>query len=168
MTIEQLPQPGVRVGGCGCGEHDLPEPTIDATAIPHRLRHAAVLGAAQSMNAGEAFIIRACPDRCSLRSRSCPASGPLRSSLTALNSGMSAPLGSHSKREDNRGRIIVILPRHVSATVSHDGAQPGTVGNVPRRHNKWGRLPKRESAPRSYLRRMLSTPQGAHRARRRR
>ena len=45
--------------GCGCGEHDLPEPTIDATAIPHRLRHAAVLGAAQSMNAGESFIIRA-------------------------------------------------------------------------------------------------------------
>ena len=34
MTIEQLPQPGVRGGGCGCGERDLPEPTIDATAIP--------------------------------------------------------------------------------------------------------------------------------------
>ena len=43
----------------GCGEHDVAEPTIDATAIPHRLRHAAVLGAAQSMNAGESFIIRA-------------------------------------------------------------------------------------------------------------
>ena len=46
-------------GGCGCGEHDVAVPTIDATAIPHRLRHAAVLGAAQSMNAGESFIIRA-------------------------------------------------------------------------------------------------------------
>ena len=59
MTVEQLPHPEVRGGGCGCGEHDVAEPTIDATAIPHRLRHAAVLGAAQSMNAGEAFIIRA-------------------------------------------------------------------------------------------------------------
>ena len=59
MTIEQLPHPEVHGGGCGCGEHDVVEPTIDATAIPHRLRHAAVLGAAQSMNAGESFIIRA-------------------------------------------------------------------------------------------------------------
>ena len=48
MTIEQLPHPEVRGGGCGCGEHDVAEPTIDATAIPHRLRHA-----------GESFIIRA-------------------------------------------------------------------------------------------------------------
>lgn len=59
MTIEELPTPGVHGGGCGCGGHDGGEPTIDATAIPHRLRHAAVLGAAGSMNAGEAFIIRA-------------------------------------------------------------------------------------------------------------
>lgn len=59
MTIEELPTPGVHGGGCGCEGHDGGEPTIDATAIPHRLRHAAVLGAAGSMNAGEAFIIRA-------------------------------------------------------------------------------------------------------------
>lgn len=59
MTIEELPTPGVQAGGCGCGGHDGDEPTVDATAIPHRLRHAAVLGAAGSMNAGESFIIRA-------------------------------------------------------------------------------------------------------------
>ena len=58
MTIEELPTPALR-GAQRCGEHDASEPTIDATAIPHRLRHAAVLGAAQSMNAGESFIIRA-------------------------------------------------------------------------------------------------------------
>ncbi|MFC2776585.1 DUF2249 domain-containing protein [Schaalia odontolytica] len=59
MTIEELPLTEVRSDGCGCGAHEGAEPMIDASAIPHRIRHAAVLGAAQSMNAGEAFIIRA-------------------------------------------------------------------------------------------------------------
>ena len=34
MTIEQLPHPEVHGGGCGCGEHDVVEPTIDATLSP--------------------------------------------------------------------------------------------------------------------------------------
>jgi len=59
MTIQELPMPQTSTGGCGCGGHDSTDPLIDATAIPHRLRHAAVLGAAQSMSAGESFIIRA-------------------------------------------------------------------------------------------------------------
>ena len=59
MTIEELPLTEVRSDGCGCGAHEGAEPMIDASAIPHRIRHAAVLGAAQSMNAGESFIIRA-------------------------------------------------------------------------------------------------------------
>lgn len=59
MTIQDLPMPQTSTGGCGCGAHAEQDPTIDATAIPHRLRHAAVLGAAQSMSAGESFIIRA-------------------------------------------------------------------------------------------------------------
>ena len=59
MTIEQLPHPELRGDGCGCGEHDVAEPTIDATAIPHRLRHAAVIGAASSLNVGEGFDLLA-------------------------------------------------------------------------------------------------------------
>ena len=35
-------------GGCGCGEHDSDRLTLDARPIPHRLRHAAVIGAASS------------------------------------------------------------------------------------------------------------------------
>ena len=34
---------------CGCGEHDPERLTLDARAIPHRLRHAAVIGAVSSL-----------------------------------------------------------------------------------------------------------------------
>ena len=37
---------------CGCGAHDDERLTLDARAIPHRLRHPAVLGAASSLNVG--------------------------------------------------------------------------------------------------------------------
>ena len=40
---------------CGCGEHDPERLTLDAREIPHRLRHAAVIGAATSLNVGESF-----------------------------------------------------------------------------------------------------------------
>ena len=40
---------------CGCQEHGLERLTLDARAIPHRLRHAAVIGAATSLNVGEGF-----------------------------------------------------------------------------------------------------------------
>ena len=59
MTIEQLPQPEVRGGGCGCGEHDPPGRPVGAPATPPRRRRGAVPGAAQSMNAGGSFITRA-------------------------------------------------------------------------------------------------------------
>ena len=35
---------------CGCHEHSDERLTLDARAIPHRLRHAAVIGAASSLN----------------------------------------------------------------------------------------------------------------------
>ena len=38
---------------CGCHEHSDERLTLDARAIPHRLRHAAVIGAASSLNPGE-------------------------------------------------------------------------------------------------------------------
>lgn len=44
---------------CGCGEHDPERLTLDARAIPHRLRHAAVIGAASSLNVGEGFDLLA-------------------------------------------------------------------------------------------------------------
>ena len=59
---------------CGCQEHDSDRLTLDARAIPHRLRHAAVIGAASSLNVGEGFDLVAphVPRRCSTRSTSCP------------------------------------------------------------------------------------------------
>ena len=46
MTIEELPLTEAP-SGCGCGGHEAHPPMIDAAAIPHRIRHAAVLGVAQ-------------------------------------------------------------------------------------------------------------------------
>lgn len=40
---------------CGCGKHPSERLTLDARAIPHRLRHAAVIGAASSLDVGEGF-----------------------------------------------------------------------------------------------------------------
>ena len=40
---------------CGCQEHGSERLALDARAIPHRLRHAAVIGAATSLNVGEGF-----------------------------------------------------------------------------------------------------------------
>ena len=71
---------------CGCGAHDDERLTLDARAIPHRLRHPAVLGAASSLNVGEGFDLVAphvptptsCPSpsstRCSRPRRATPAS----------------------------------------------------------------------------------------------
>ena len=38
---------------CGCHGHSDERLTLDARAIPHRLRHAAVISAASSLNPGE-------------------------------------------------------------------------------------------------------------------
>ena len=60
---------------CGCHEHSDERLTLDARAIPHRLRHAAVIGAASSLNPGEGFDLVAPPrahPRCWPRSTSCP------------------------------------------------------------------------------------------------
>lgn len=40
---------------CGCGGHGTERLTLDARTIPHRLRHAAVIGAASSLGVGEGF-----------------------------------------------------------------------------------------------------------------
>lgn len=51
-----LPIEEKKSGGCGCGCGCSDERlALDARAIPHRLRHAAVLGAASSLTVGESF-----------------------------------------------------------------------------------------------------------------
>ena len=59
MTFELLARAAGGGGGGGGDEDGVSGPTVDAPAMPGRVRHAAVHGAAQSMNAGEACIIRA-------------------------------------------------------------------------------------------------------------
>ena len=65
---------------CGCHEHSDERLTLDARAIPHRLRHAAVIGAASSLNPGEGFDLVAphVPPRCWPRSTSCPSPSSTR------------------------------------------------------------------------------------------
>lgn len=48
-----------RTGGCGCGGHDDELPELDAQAIPHAVRHAAIFGAIESLQPGAAMVISA-------------------------------------------------------------------------------------------------------------
>ena len=47
-------------GGCACGESDGPElPVLDATAIPHAIRHATIFGALDNVQPGGGMVLRA-------------------------------------------------------------------------------------------------------------
>lgn len=52
IPISEKPSSG---HSCGCGEHASERLALDARAIPHRLRHPAVIGAASSLQVGECF-----------------------------------------------------------------------------------------------------------------
>lgn len=53
--MTQLPLTEARTG-CGCGDdHDTPE--LDARAIPHAIRHAAIFGALGAIKPGGAMIL---------------------------------------------------------------------------------------------------------------
>lgn len=61
-TSEAAPAP--ESGGCGgqcsCGEVDGPElPVLDATAIPHAIRHATIFGALDQVGPGSGMVLRA-------------------------------------------------------------------------------------------------------------
>ena len=44
--------------GCGCSERDgLSAPVLDARAIPHAIRHAAIFGALDSLGSGSALVL---------------------------------------------------------------------------------------------------------------
>lgn len=62
---EQLPTlPQIHVQAtCGCGDADAhDDPVIDAMAIPHAIRHGAVLGALGSLPPGGAMVLVAAHD----------------------------------------------------------------------------------------------------------
>jgi len=42
---------------CACGEHDSPRPELDARAIPHAIRHAAIFGALDSVAPGGGLVL---------------------------------------------------------------------------------------------------------------
>lgn len=45
-------------GGCGCGcGHDASLPELDARAIPHAVRHAAIHGVVDGLQPGGAFVL---------------------------------------------------------------------------------------------------------------
>lgn len=44
-------------GGCACGEHDTALPELDVRAIPHAIRHGAVLGAVDALPTGGALVL---------------------------------------------------------------------------------------------------------------
>lgn len=43
--------------GCGCGSHDAALPELDARAIPHAVRHAAIHGVVDGLQPGAAFVL---------------------------------------------------------------------------------------------------------------
>lgn len=56
MTNTELPV--VESGhSCGCGEHDADLPELDATSIPHAIRHGSVIGAFSQVRPGSAMVL---------------------------------------------------------------------------------------------------------------
>lgn len=43
--------------GCSCGEVDDDTPVLDARLIPHAIRHAAIMGALDSLTSGAALVL---------------------------------------------------------------------------------------------------------------
>lgn len=61
VEIQELPQVSAgHGGGCACGHEDdggLPE--LDATVIPHAIRHATIFGALDSIHPGHGMVLAA-------------------------------------------------------------------------------------------------------------
>lgn len=49
--------PVVEKPTCNCGHHDEELPVLDARAIPHAIRHAAILGSVASLTPGKAIAL---------------------------------------------------------------------------------------------------------------
>lgn len=61
MSTESLKNPLTitEKHSCGCGDHDQDLPELDARAIPHAIRHGAILGALGQLGVGGAMILAA-------------------------------------------------------------------------------------------------------------
>ncbi len=58
---EATAQPAA-TGGCACGGHDAEMPELDAQAIPHAVRHAAIFGALDGLRPGSGLVLSATHD----------------------------------------------------------------------------------------------------------
>ena len=57
-TANAIPVTEVGTGGCACGHaEESPVPVLDARAIPHAIRHAAIFGALDSLEDGSAMVL---------------------------------------------------------------------------------------------------------------
>jgi uncharacterized protein (DUF2249 family) len=55
---DETPPSGDCAGGCACGEVDADEPPeLDARAIPHAIRHGAILGALDGIVPGDGLVL---------------------------------------------------------------------------------------------------------------
>lgn len=61
IDVQELPQVQTgHDGGCACGHEDDPAlPELDATVIPHAIRHATIFGALDSIQPGHGMILAA-------------------------------------------------------------------------------------------------------------
>jgi uncharacterized protein (DUF2249 family) len=58
VKADQTPTPGGCSGGCACGKVDAGElPELDARAIPHATRHAAIFGALDDIAPGSGLVL---------------------------------------------------------------------------------------------------------------
>lgn len=55
--MTELPIAHTNTVGCGCGHHDEDLPELDARAIPHAVRHGAILGALDQVQPGAAMVL---------------------------------------------------------------------------------------------------------------
>ncbi|MGJ6980421.1 DUF2249 domain-containing protein [Aestuariimicrobium soli] len=56
-TRRELPLSEAPASGCGCGGHDEVLPELDARAIPHAIRHGAILGALGQLTPGKGLVL---------------------------------------------------------------------------------------------------------------
>lgn len=58
MTEPHTELPLAQAHTCACGDqHDQPYPELDARAIPHAIRHAAIFGALDSLGTGAGIVL---------------------------------------------------------------------------------------------------------------
>lgn len=57
LPVVTAPSTGHGEGGCGCQEVDATHPELDARLIPHKIRHATIFGALDSLQPGDGMVL---------------------------------------------------------------------------------------------------------------